>query len=132
MTLSTIDYELKTLYSVVIEAKDNGTTSLFSRCLVKVVINDLNDNVPSFQPDDFAINILVSESVIYVNTLLFETEESASTAYIDVTDVPTVIFSNMLIAKSSGWKLGTLSFRSHDIASELLNCFTFLSSLITM
>jgi len=40
LTLNTIDYELKTLYSVVIEAKDNGTTSLSSRCLVKVVIND--------------------------------------------------------------------------------------------
>lgn len=78
ITLSTIDYELKTLYSVVIEAKDNGTNSLSSRCLVKVIINDLNDNSPTFQPDDFAINIFENITVGTSITSMYAVDADSS------------------------------------------------------
>lgn len=95
MTLSTIDYELKTLYSVVIEAKDNGTTSLSSRCLVKVVINDLNDNAPSFQPDDFAINIFenitVGTSVTSMYAVDADSSVSNNNVFTYITDSDTFV-----------------------------------------
>ncbi|KAK3610532.1 hypothetical protein CHS0354_008967 [Potamilus streckersoni] len=54
---SGFDYEAKSLYSFLILAKDGGTPSLSSECLVSVVINDINDNKPLFQKADFSVTI---------------------------------------------------------------------------
>lgn len=44
-----IDYEVKHMYRLVIEARDNGVGgSLSSTCVVKISIIDTNDNRPKF------------------------------------------------------------------------------------
>lgn len=78
VTLVNIDYEFKTMYSLVVQAKDNGSTSLSSQCLVKVIVNDMNDNAPVFQPDDFAINILENITIGTVITSMSAADADSS------------------------------------------------------
>ncbi|KAL3853664.1 hypothetical protein ACJMK2_017188 [Sinanodonta woodiana] len=60
-SFSGFDYETKSLYSFLILAKDGGSPSLSSQCHVSVVINDINDNKPIFQKEDFSV--IINESV---------------------------------------------------------------------
>ncbi|XP_041349525.1 cadherin-23-like [Gigantopelta aegis] len=60
---ASIDREVKDQYFLVVEAADGGTTSLSSSCLVKISINDLNDNKPIFTPENFTVSILETSIV---------------------------------------------------------------------
>ncbi|KAK3610536.1 hypothetical protein CHS0354_008971, partial [Potamilus streckersoni] len=56
-TNAAIDYETKTLYSIIVQAADDGTPSKSTMCSVLIHINDLNDNAPVFQTVNYAVAI---------------------------------------------------------------------------
>ncbi|KAK3585845.1 hypothetical protein CHS0354_038372 [Potamilus streckersoni] len=61
VSMASLDYESKRLYSFRIKASDNGTIPLSSMCQMTIRINDINDNPPSFKPSDIIGSI--SEAV---------------------------------------------------------------------
>lgn len=61
-TATAIDYETRNIYTLQIEASDGGSPSLTSTCLVVVILNDLNDNAPVFEPDPYTLSISESTS----------------------------------------------------------------------
>uniref|UniRef100_A0A8C5PK79 Cadherin domain-containing protein n=1 Tax=Leptobrachium leishanense TaxID=445787 RepID=A0A8C5PK79_9ANUR len=44
--IGNIDFEYSTLYDLSIRAKDKGTPTLEGRCLVQIIVDDVNDNTP--------------------------------------------------------------------------------------
>ena len=67
-TVSNFDREVLSLYSIVIEAIDNGTPKLSSTLLVNVIVSDVNDNIPHFI--SVPLNVTVSESLPINSTIL--------------------------------------------------------------
>jgi len=69
VVMRALDYETVREYIITVEARDGGTPSLSSTCVVRVLIVDANDNRPTFtQPNYTAI---VREDVA-VNTSLLQ------------------------------------------------------------
>jgi len=63
-----LDYETVKEYIITVEARDGGTPSLSSTCVVKVLVVDANDNRPMFtQPSYTAV---VREDVALNTSLL--------------------------------------------------------------
>jgi hypothetical protein len=52
-----LDRETTASYSLVIQAKDKGTPSLFTRVPVQVAVLDKNDNTPQFTQDAYSCSI---------------------------------------------------------------------------
>lgn len=52
-----LDRETRDSYSLVIEAKDEGQPSLFTRVPVSVIVEDRNDNSPSFEKSPYVCSI---------------------------------------------------------------------------
>ncbi|XP_076089767.1 protocadherin Fat 4-like [Mytilus galloprovincialis] len=117
---SDIDYETKSLFSIVMEAKDNGTSSLSSRCLVKVLITDINDNAPIFQPDNFAINI-AEDSVIGTSvTSMYAVDPDSAVSNNNVFTY-NMISDTFTIDVSTGIITTTTSLDTENITSYILN-----------
>ncbi|ESO89854.1 hypothetical protein LOTGIDRAFT_164541 [Lottia gigantea] len=62
-TSVTLDYEVKQIYYLVVQAVDGGVPALTSSCLVRIAVNDINDKTPVFVPADFTVNIAENVSV---------------------------------------------------------------------
>ena len=58
-----IDYELVSLYTVNVIARDNGRPPLFNSTVVKIIIIDLNDNLPVFPENEYIVTVYENESV---------------------------------------------------------------------
>ncbi|WAR26922.1 FAT4-like protein, partial [Mya arenaria] len=56
-TAAGIDYESLISFDLIVEAKDSGTPSLSASCIVRISVNDLNDNAPVLQAANVAISI---------------------------------------------------------------------------
>ncbi|CAL1529070.1 unnamed protein product, partial [Lymnaea stagnalis] len=65
-TLVSIDYESIQVLYLSVKAMDGGTPSLSSNCLVRVDINNLNDNPPVITPPDLTVSVAENASVGYV------------------------------------------------------------------
>ena len=52
-----LDRETKDSYSLVIEARDRGQSPLFTRVSVNVIVEDQNDNTPSFEKNPYVCSI---------------------------------------------------------------------------
>ncbi|XP_052086465.1 protocadherin Fat 4-like [Mytilus californianus] len=119
-TSSDIDYETKILYSIVMEAKDNGTSSLSSRCLVKIIITDINDNAPTFQPDNFAVNI-AEDSVIGTSvTSMYAVDPDSAVSNNNVFTY-NLISDTFTIDSATGMITTTTSLDTENITSYILN-----------
>ena len=70
MVMRVLDYETVREYIITVEARDGGTPSLSSTCVVRVLIVDANDNRPTFtQPNYTAVvreDIAVNTSLLQV------------------------------------------------------------------
>ena len=76
---ASIDREVKDQYFLVVKAADGGATSLSSSCLVKISINDLNDNQPVFVPSSFTVSIDETSTVgTSVTTVMATDADSAA------------------------------------------------------
>ena len=53
----TLDYENKSLYSIAVQACDNGTESLCNYTTLLIHVVDSNDNVPQFALSQYQITI---------------------------------------------------------------------------
>ena len=69
MVTRSLDYETVKEYVITVEARDGGTPSLSSTCVVKVLIVDANDNRPTFTQSNYTA--VVREDVA-VNTSLLQ------------------------------------------------------------
>ncbi|KAI8782077.1 protocadherin Fat 4 [Biomphalaria glabrata] len=67
-TKTTIDYETFSVFYLTVKAQDGGTPSLTSTGLVKVTINNMNDNNPNIVPVEFAV--IVPENAITGTTAM--------------------------------------------------------------
>ncbi|XP_052268866.1 protocadherin Fat 3-like [Dreissena polymorpha] len=52
-TIAIVYYEVQNSYRLVIKARDNGTVSLSSTCVVEINIIDINDNPPLFSQNKY-------------------------------------------------------------------------------
>ena len=59
-----LDRETIPTYSLVIEARDRGTPSLFTRVPVKVMVGDKNDNTPKFTKNAYSCTIAENSAKI--------------------------------------------------------------------
>jgi len=70
VVMRVLDYETVREYIITVEARDGGTPSLSSTCVVRVLIVDANDNRPTFtQPNYTAVvreDIAVNTSLLQV------------------------------------------------------------------
>jgi len=70
VVMRALDYETVREYIITVEARDGGTPSLSSTCVVRVLIVDANDNRPTFtQPNYTAVvreDIAVNTSLLQV------------------------------------------------------------------
>ena len=64
-----IDYEVRSSYSLTVQAQDEGKPPLSSETRVRVVINDVNDNPPEFTNTNFTVSI--SENALEGTTVIF-------------------------------------------------------------
>ena len=82
----TIDYEIKTSYTLIIKAADGGTPSLSSYVAVTINIDDINDNSPVFSPSEFPVS--VSEEVgssVTIATVVCSDADLGTNAVISMT-----------------------------------------------
>ena len=82
----TIDYEIKTSYTLIIKAADGGTPSLSSYVTVTINIDDINDNSPVFSSSEFPVS--VSEEVgssVTIATVVCSDADSGANAVISMT-----------------------------------------------
>uniref|UniRef100_A0A7M5X211 Cadherin domain-containing protein n=2 Tax=Clytia hemisphaerica TaxID=252671 RepID=A0A7M5X211_9CNID len=63
-----LDFERKRSYSLVVVVRDSANLYLSSRAMVDITIEDVNDNVPIFQPASY--NIRISEKTLVGTSLL--------------------------------------------------------------
>ncbi|XP_055958239.1 protocadherin Fat 4 [Patella vulgata] len=114
-----LDYEVKTLYYLVVQAVDGGTPALTSSSLVKVSINDINDNPPIFSPMDFTVNILedvpVGTSVTTVNAK--DADSTANSNNIFTYSLTDAYFS---VDANTGEIMVTAALDRETIASHIL------------
>jgi len=61
--LKHLDYETAQRHSLVIQASDTGTPSLSSNLTVLVEVQDVNDNTPVFEKEEYAVKIVESLAV---------------------------------------------------------------------
>ncbi|XP_035676136.1 protocadherin Fat 4-like [Branchiostoma floridae] len=62
-TSADVDRETLALNNLVVQATDSGTPAKSSLCRVKVYLNDLNDNTPSFVPLEYVVSVLENAAV---------------------------------------------------------------------
>ena len=96
----TIDYEVKTSYTLIIKAADGGTTSLSSYIAVTINIDDVNDNDPVFTPSDFPVS--VSEgltSSVTIATVVASDADTGANAVISMVLMPTGNTDNRYVLK---------------------------------
>ena len=55
--VSSIDFERKSQYSLVVIATDNGSPPRMARSLVDITITDINDNPPTISPTFYHVNV---------------------------------------------------------------------------
>lgn len=58
-----VDYEEKKEYNLVIKATDKGTPPKSSICVVKILVDDINDNAGIFHPSDFHVGISENQPI---------------------------------------------------------------------
>lgn len=81
---SSIDYETKAYYSLVIRASDAGSPqSLSSQCIVYLTVTDLNDNKPVFQPATFTVSIYedIALSVSVASVVATDIDSGSNAAF---------------------------------------------------
>ena len=74
----TIDYEDKTSYSLLVKVEDLGVPSRSSFCVMKISINDINDNDPVFDVDDFTVSVDEGEATNYFTTSVRATDRDSA------------------------------------------------------
>ena len=52
-----LDREITSSYNLVVEARDKGTPSLYTRVPVEVIVEDVNDNTPKFSKKNYICQI---------------------------------------------------------------------------
>ena len=79
MVKRALDYETVREYIITVEARDGGTPSLSSSCVVRVLIVDANDNRPTFTRPNYTA--VVREDVAVNTSLLQVCNCSACTSH---------------------------------------------------
>ena len=62
-TTTALDYEAKATYSLIVQAVDGGATVNSATCLVKIAVNDVNDNSPVFTPVSVTVSLTEAAAV---------------------------------------------------------------------
>ena len=58
-----LDFETTQRYSLVINAQDKGSPSLSSNLTLNIEVQDVNDNPPTFDKDEYMVNVAESLAV---------------------------------------------------------------------
>lgn len=84
-SLKILDYEKQTTYSLTITAKDHGSQPRQAVTVVKVMVDDVNDNPPKFPQDMYncsvAENLEKGAGVCYVTAVDLDSGENARLHY---------------------------------------------------
>ena len=84
-----IDYEVKTLYSLLIKAADGGTPSLTSYIAVTINIDDVNDNSPVFTLSGFPVSVSKGMMTsITITTVVVSDADTGANSVISMTLMP--------------------------------------------
>ncbi|XP_023032454.1 protein dachsous [Drosophila willistoni] len=80
-----LDYEVSQRHTLIVTARDAGTPSLSSNLTILVDVQDVNDNPPLFERDEYAVNISevrpVNTQIIQVNATDRDTGNNARLTY---------------------------------------------------
>ncbi len=80
-----LDYETTQKYTLVISAYDKGTPSLRSNLTLNIEVQDVNDNPPVFDKEEYRVNVLESlpanSQFLQVNAVDFDTGNNARLTY---------------------------------------------------
>lgn len=63
MLQHSLDYELRRHYILILSAIDSGSPQLSSNVTLMVEVQDVNDNAPAFEKNEYKVNVLESLSV---------------------------------------------------------------------
>ncbi|KAK2158072.1 hypothetical protein LSH36_178g06015 [Paralvinella palmiformis] len=102
----TLDREVKDTYTLMIKGQDQGSPVRSSYCIVKVTLNDVNDNDPDFTPNDFTVSIDENLSPVTLVTSVYATDPDIGnnallTFSIDTTSDPNGHFSITKVTDST-------------------------------
>ena len=95
-TKAPLDHEESSSYDITVTARDGGTPSLSATATVKVTVNDLNDNKPSFAQD-------------YTTTLRENTAKGKTVLRVEASDPDSGANGNIAYVIRSGNNLGFFS-----------------------
>lgn len=80
-----LDFEIVQRYTVVIGAQDKGSPPLRSNLTLNVEVQDVNDNPPAFEKDEYRVNVpesmAVNSQFLQVNALDLDTGNNARLTY---------------------------------------------------
>ena len=80
-----LDFETTQKYTLVISAQDKGTPSLRSNLTLNVEVQDVNDNRPTFDKEEYSVNVLeslpVNSQFLQVNAVDLDTGNNARLTY---------------------------------------------------
>ncbi len=71
----TLDRDTKDSYTLLVRAEDQGSPVRSSFCLVKISLNDINDNVPVFSPSDFDASLDENQAISTLLTSVYATDD---------------------------------------------------------
>lgn len=85
MLQSPLDYEIRRHYILILSATDSGSPPLSSNVTLMVEVQDVNDNAPSFEKNDYKVNVLeslpVNSQFIQVTATDMDTGNNARLTY---------------------------------------------------
>lgn len=80
-----LDFETTQKYTLVISAQDKGTPSLRSNLTLNIEVQDVNDNPPTFDKEEYSVNVLeslaVNTQILQVNAVDLDTGNNARLTY---------------------------------------------------
>ncbi|CAH1802939.1 unnamed protein product, partial [Owenia fusiformis] len=103
-SIALLDFETKQSYTMLIKAKDLGTPSKSSLSILQINVNDVNDNMPTFQPTNYLVAVDENQPAgIFIATVgASDSDTGANAAMAFVINAETDPYRHFTIGSTSG------------------------------